>query len=404
MKAPPAALACLLALAASSSAQTRPVDDADLAGPRRAPVVLQGEGRREGGRTVFKAQSWRNFFRNPFKPSPAATLSGTISLTDPGGLDAPARLVEVAAVGPGGELARTETADDGSWTLQVPSASGPVSVRFRLKNALWAVVDPASGQPYEWEAAPGSFRLEPGTQNAKLGWIHLQFLEARDFLAKQGVLTGWWKNRLAVNVPGSGDFFSPGSFSLDLTQPEAWDVNLHELGHAVMAAGTRSFGGGGAHKIDECYNQGLAWSEGWATFFAGAVRLSSADADAKFQYLVPRRAPIRIENVPDDVCRGDSNEWRVAAGLWDLYDVHEDGRDHVAVSFQRLWKALEGQAMGSFPDAWTRIQKALSPGELVLAVEALRQNTLLPEGGASVRAGRPFDLGAFASPRWDGAR
>ncbi|MFP5501741.1 MAG: hypothetical protein ACLGIN_04575, partial [Candidatus Sericytochromatia bacterium] len=99
-------------------------------------------------------------------------------------------------------------------------------------------------------------------------------------------------------------------------------------------------GGGGPHKIDECYSGGLAWSEGFASFFSAVISIRRDDPDAKFEYMVPRRKPIRIENVPDDVCEGYTNEWRVSSALWDLYDTNEDGTDRVALSFKTIWGAL----------------------------------------------------------------
>ncbi|MBI4422887.1 MAG: hypothetical protein HY554_04135, partial [Elusimicrobia bacterium] len=159
---------------------------------------------------------------------------------------------------------------------------------------------------------------------------------------------------------------------------------LHELGHAVMHAAMRAAGAGGPHKIDDCYGPALAWSEGWATFFAAAVHLEPSDPDARFEFLVPRRAPIRLENVPEDVCRGQANEWRVAAALWDLYDSHPDGADASSLPLGRLWTAWEGQRMGSLADYLKRLAPKLSPSERAAADASLRQNTMdeaVPPGG-----------------------
>ena len=192
----------------------------------------------------------------------------------------------------------------------------------------------------------------------------------------------WWNQPLTVNWPGTADFFSPWAWSLDVTNPIAWDVNLHELGHAVMAGAMNAEPASGQHKIDECYSQELAWSEGWASFLAAAVGLARDDADAKFEFLVPRRAPIRVENVPADVCRGISNEWRVTAGLWDLFDTNADGRDQFAMPFALIWKALREKQTDGFLSGWALIAQQLNPDQRRAAQEGLTQNTLLPERSA----------------------
>ncbi len=124
---------------------------------------------------------------------------------------------------------------------------------------------------------------------------------------------------------------------------------------------------------------GLGLVEGWASFFAASVAIKRDDADAKFEFIVPRRAPIRVENVPDDVCAGETNEWRVFAGLWDLTDTHPDGLDHFAMTFNQLWRSLRGQSMGSMTEAWGMIANAVSPDQQRAAEDALIQNTLLPQ-------------------------
>lgn len=388
----------VLALTLPAAAQEQGFDDSDLAG-RPAPLEaprLQAEGTWKGGVFVFPIRRNGPAVRSSPMPPSLRGVFGTLELVDPKGRVLPARGAKVLVIGQG-FVAEGETDAKGEWFVPVAqgAAAGPAVVRFRLENRRWSIVEPSRGRPYEWEGGAvtlpaegvypaGQFRFDPEKSSGKIGFIQLQFLEAQDLFARAGVSLGWWKKQLKANYPGSADFFSPWAFSLDLTRPETWDVNLHELGHAVMAAGTRSFGGGGPHKIDECYNEGLAWSEGFATFFAGAVRLARGDEDARFEYLVPRRAPIRIENVPDDVCKGDASEWRVSAGLWDLYDTHKDGADEAAAAFGRLWKAIEGKRMGGFSDAWADIQGALLPEELAAAEAALRQNTLLPAAAVPV--------------------
>lgn len=334
---------------------------------------LAVEGRSEKGARVFALGS-AGTSGLAVKPG---SVTGRLVLLDRSGNPKPARLAKVRLAG-----AWTQVADDGSFSLAA-SGAGPFRVRVSLDGPKWAFQSDG-GDAYEWESAPvaagadaGTLTPAAGSENAKLGVLHLTYLEAIDFLAREAT-TGWWNKPLTVVWPGGSDYFSPGEWTLHLTDPLAWDVVLHELGHAVMDGAMDARTSGGSHKIDECYSNGLAWSEGWASFFAAAVRLSPDDADAKFEFMVPRRAPIRVENVPADVCQGPASEWRVFAGLWDLYDRHDDGLDHLSLGFAPIWKGVTGGTTSSVLDAWSLIAQGLDPMARRGAENAMIQNTLLP--------------------------
>jgi hypothetical protein len=368
------ALAALLLVPAAGAAARGRIDDSDFSRPLisiKAAAALPREGRAEGSAFVFPLVTGGTSAAAP------GTVSGRLLLADRAGALHPARLAKVRL----GAGAWTPVAADGAFVLTGAGAANKITVS--LDNPRWAFRSD-SGQAYEWEAGPfaagtsaGDLSPAPGTENAKLGVLHLTYLEALDFLSREAT-ADWWKAPLTVVWPGGSDYFEPGAWTLHLTDPLAWDVVLHELGHAVMDGAMDARTSGGSHKIDECYSEGLAWSEGWATFFAGAVRLSPDDPDAKFEFLVPRRAPIRIENVPADVCRGPSSEWRVAAGLWDLYDRHPDAGDDVALPFRTLWAGVTGGVTASALDAWTLTAKTLDPLARRAGEDAMIGNSLLP--------------------------
>lgn len=376
----------LLLTSAPAGAQAR-LDDSDLSGRGFSPASIRRldlEGRQEALSRVFAVTPAAKAAAAP----QVGRINAVLALLDRDGSRHPARLAKVRLSGSGAPAAWAEADAAGALSIAAPAGlSGSYRLRFSLDNRFWAFRNP-SDSAYEWESpaftlpAPagldlGTLSPEPGSENGKLGVLHLTYLHALDFL-KTNADVDWWQKPLTVNWPGSSDYFSPWSWSLELTNAMAWDVVLHELGHAVMHGSMRAESAGGQHKIDGCYSPALAWSEGWATFFAAAVRLPRGDADAKFEYLVPRRAPIRLENVPEDVCRGQSNEWRVAAGLWDLYDTHEDGGDGFGLDFGVLFKPLQGQSMGSIGSAWQLIAKGLDGGQKKAGEAALAWNTLLP--------------------------
>jgi hypothetical protein len=168
----------------------------------------------------------------------------------------------------------------------------------------------------------------------------------------------FWRQRLRVQWPSNGDYYSFGT--VNVTLGYQWDVVAHEMGHAIYDMADLGGMQGSAHKIDECYTPTLALSEGWASFYAGWLYVDLADPDAKFQYLVPRRAPIRFENVPADVCRQVTNEWRVTAFFWDLIDTNNDN-ETVAEPFAKHWQALKGSGVSGLPQAIDRLRGAGFP-------------------------------------------
>ena len=160
----------------------------------------------------------------------------------------------------------------------------------------------------------------------------------------EAVGLGFWKRQIELIWPGKGDYYTGDV--VNLTAGHHWDVVSHEFGHAIYDQAGIGVFGGGQHFIDQCYTDAMAVSEGWASFFAGWLNLGLSDPDAKFEYMVPRRAPIRFENIPQDVCGKSTNEWRVIGFFWDLVDTHYDGED-LAESFPRLWKDLAGARASS---------------------------------------------------------
>ena len=387
-----------LPLSLVSVASAAVIDDSDFSRPAISAQSAAGlalEGRLDGKTRVFALES-----KGPSGVSTkaAGAVTGKIILLDRAGASHPARLAKVRL----GDGAWAQVGDDGVFSLNAPAA-GTFKIRVSLDGPRWNFRSD-NGDSYEWESPPvaagsdaGTLSPSAGSENAMLGVLQLTYLKAVDFLTREATID-WWREPLTVVWPGGSDYFSPGEWTLHLTDPLAWDVVTHELGHAVMDGAMVTHTSGGSHKIDECYSEGLAWSEGWASFFAAAVNLSPDDADAKFEFMVPRRAPIRVEIVPGDVCKGSASEWRVFAGLWDLYDRHEDGLDRVALGFGPIWKGVTSGESSSVLDAYRLIATPLDPATRRLTDEAMIENTLL-----SARPTIPPSLPASPAVSFDGA-
>lgn len=147
----------------------------------------------------------------------------------------------------------------------------------------------------------------------------------------------FWRSTIPFSWPADADYYSWGT--VHISRGDHWDVVGHEMGHAIYDQADIGAFGGGQHFIDRCYSGNLALSEGWASYFSAWVSVPLDDADARFEYMVPRRAPIRFENIPEDVCEGPNNEWRVNGFFWDFIDLADDGEGGTE-TFARVWQAL----------------------------------------------------------------
>lgn len=114
---------------------------------------------------------------------------------------------------------------------------------------------------------------------------------------------------------------------------------LHELSHQLDAKywnGALPPGAAIDHSLDQCYNGGLAISEGFANALPYLLFADKSAAspfmDGGFEIEVPDKASI---------CNGPNNETWVASTLWDLADKAADGKD-------KLWFEPEALIVGAY--------------------------------------------------------
>lgn len=184
-------------------------------------------------------------------------------------------------------------------------------------------------------------------------------------------LLNFWTQKINFRFPGDGDYYNYNTVTL--TRGDHWDVVGHELGHAIYDQARIGDFGGGSHKIDECYSNALALSEGWASFFSAWLSIDINDPNAQFEFLVPRRAPIEIEHIPSDVCKGQRNEWRVTGFLWDLIDHNEDG-ESLKAPFSSLWKITLNK---DFSNTNQLAKKMISSGYDPILMNIIWENNFL---------------------------
>jgi hypothetical protein len=190
---------------------------------------------------------------------------------------------------------------------------------------------------------PQKFIFDETTEAGEVIGIWQVLTSAEKKLAQE-VGIDFWKYRVDFMWPEKGDYFDGAR--VHLTLGHQWDVVSHEMGHAIYHQAKIGQMGGGEHYIDRCYEDTIAFSEGWASFYAAWLNFDLKATDPGFEYMVPRRAPIKVENIPADVCGQPTNEWRVTGFLWDLIDQHSDTDTH-SQSFSELWKLTSGTRASS---------------------------------------------------------
>lgn len=215
-----------------------------------------------------------------------------------------------------------------------------------------------------------TWTFDATTPEGQILSIYKVAMIAVEKLKNSGVI-GFWTQKITFRYPGDGDYYNYNT--VNLTRGNHWDVVGHELGHAIYdQAGIGAFGGG-SHKIDECYSGALALSEGWASFFSAWLSIDLNDPNAQFEYMVPRRAPLEIETIPSDVCKGPRNEWRVTGFMWDLIDHNEDG-ESLKIPFAKLWETTLNK---DFSDTKQLAKKVLSSGYDPILINIIWENNFL---------------------------
>ncbi|MDD2898232.1 MAG: hypothetical protein PHI31_05920 [Desulfuromonadaceae bacterium] len=258
----------------------------------------------------------------------------------------------VRAIQNGVLLGETYADKDGRWVIPLEksavTAGVPVTVAYRSYNPFMRIEDD-NGNVYtwadDWDASASSIDVGsryadlttngdlPGVAEIYEGgariWNRLAAAEMAPGLAEPFKVL--YPNTTHDCGGGSGVWSCSWSGSGEIwivPQHANQDVIAHELGHSFQITanwgGWRPAGAGGAHNSNSCYNKGLAFTEGFATFFAFWSRFDIGQA---------------TPNIPDlngniekfsPTCTGATNESSVAALLWDFYDSQGDWKNDTA--------------------------------------------------------------------------
>jgi hypothetical protein len=147
--------------------------------------------------------------------------------------------------------------------------------------------------------------------------------------------------------PGFITSFSPRNNSAFIygdrsTDSDEYDdfVVIHEYGHFIMANFSRSDSPGGSHPAQAKLDPRLAWSEGWANFFASAVLNDSLYVDTGMRN-GKQVALLTLDlDRPIDPRFTETDYWcehTVGSALWHLFS-----KKHEGLGFQPIWDVVTG--------------------------------------------------------------
>ena len=334
-------------------------------------------------------------------------VAGTVRWTDgQGGTHAVDRApVEIRAQDGGEVLGTTTTDADGHYEAVVDGAGRDLVVRVRADGPSFAL-DQHIDSPVSPDVPAGTALTQDLTTNAvddnnTAFSVRAALVLAGDHAAE---MLGGPVADYEVQFPGDSSSYAFGTIRLVRLDRFDGDVAAHELGHHVAQQLEIEDSPGGRHRLVENLSTTrgksagtrLAWGEGWPSYFGvSALAEEAAGAgiptlgDARYQDGEDAEIDIGLEG---KAIRGEDNERTVMNVLWDLYDGHDDGRDHVHLGPQAVWDTLDGGDPTTLSEAYA----LLSPNKRVEAV-----NCVFTDMNVAPRLDGPASVGAAAPTfRW----
>ena len=177
---------------------------------------------------------------------------------------------------------------------------------------------------------------------------------------------------LEAMVPAGGTYYSTLDKRIRIEvngdYDRSRDVVTHERGHWVMDRllyedGYWPPGSGGPHTWCGTYTSGLAWTEGWASFYALVKGNWLDPSDTSFEYGSGWSTEVESGLSCSPSVVGDSNEYRVVGALWDLWDGSMDGKDVYSTPWDRVWRVADDCAHATFRAFYDAACSWVSHGE-----------------------------------------
>jgi hypothetical protein len=258
-----------------------------------------------------------------------------------------------------------------------------VYVKFKIWNTRFRVYSNGQDDVYTWVTATidnvpagvvdfGGQAVPFGDGNKKAVWTFQDMNEAWNYGTVYGHDPG--DIRCKYPISDASYAYTDGSAAhpaLMFISPKASDereVVVHEYAHALMNNAGLTALPGGPHHLYQTVSSSLAFSEGHAHFFAGAVwgsPIIDVDPDdfwplsedyVNRNYETFAHVDGYTYDWPEDIPSGATNESRVAGALWDIKDYSSDGYDNYGYGFTTLydiiWEDRPMLTLSNFWNAW----------------------------------------------------
>jgi hypothetical protein len=320
----------------------------------------------------------------PAEAQQAARVSGSFHYqkipTDKGFLDlqhpleVPSPGTKIDLVGPSEVvLASGVTDENGDYSIAV-SLPAPANVYIRALSENQNAKVMAISKDIEYAAVTPTFQLSQG-QTVKKDFVAPDVAQdGRRIAGAFNILAALTKANTLIRgvfpsavIPAvtirwttdyvKGTYFSSQTDSAFIngrrdTDSDEFDdsVIIHEYGHFIAAKFSRDASPGGEHSLGQKKDPRLAWSEGWANFFASAVLNRSVYVDT----LGPNGTSNLTFDLEDKTSGldGDPGYWSelsAASLLWHVFDTNpaHSPSDHLRTGFGPVWTVFTGAVKGS---------------------------------------------------------
>jgi hypothetical protein len=362
------------------------------------------------------------------KPSvQTITVSGRVEWTDSAGNVHPAKFVPVEIMDDDvifdDTLATTKTDNNGNYSAVITNDTGfseggyDIFVRIKSEGDGFEIKSEGLfGEVYSIETDVSN-NLPNGavvsdqitlnnTDNSNTAFsVHQCMILANQFVNN---IHGSSLDKVSINFPTgkSTSCLSGGEIYLLQLDRFDWDVILHEYGHYVQKELDTADSPGGKHSSGENLSDRLskdnairlAWSEGWATYFAIDSQLSEYASLLG----VPNVGDKSYQDTEDTTIvndleasggshRGEDNELAVSRVLIDLSDGSNETEDVVSLGRKTMWTQIDNNNSTTLSQAMNAMTSGKSVKELadigkILSIHKIASLPTSPADGSNIKS------------------
>ncbi|MBI3813316.1 MAG: PPC domain-containing protein [Nitrospinae bacterium] len=296
--------------------------------------------------------------------------------------------IEIVNASNSSVIASTATDGSGNYSISLSPISEGVYVRcltstsIRFKNSLKSYnIEVVNGNSSVYSIVSDAFSISSSGAYSKnltasvssgaggpFNILDILIDGAEFVVSKNGGFTSGKVKAFWYDGSTDGTYYNSATNTLHFlgkaTDSDSYDdmVILHEFGHWIANNFSKDNSPGGDHTVTGHYDIRLAWSEGWATFFACSVRSYAGYSNP--QYYVDTTGESGNGNLLfsyeietpsySSYAKGSDNELAVASVLWDIFDDAND--DNLSMGFSGIWDVaknyLPSAAEVSLEDFW----------------------------------------------------